>query len=139
MRQHRLVQHPHRLIIEELAHPQQISRNQLQRPVRRIYNLGARHTGIRDAIIENVRYDYSDTSFATPFIIHLQKIGPTKLDAYSEILFDISEYNVILTFRMTRDEPDEMTYTLPDLTMDPDSRLVEKAPRPSMLSRLFRR
>lgn len=128
---------PPRLIIEELAHPQLTVTTQLRRPIRRTYNLGGRRVGIRDAIIENVRYDYSEAPFMLPFVAHLQKIGRTKLDAYSEIVFDLTGQNVMLTFRMVRDEPDEMTYTLPDLSLEPDARLVEEASAPSLWSRLF--
>lgn len=127
MRQRTLTGRSPRLIIEEMAHPAPtLSTNQLRRPIRRTYTLGARHTAIRDAIIENIRHDFPHEPFTAPFVAHLRKIGYDKLDAYSEMVFELSEYNVILTFRATRDEPDEFTYTLPDLTLEPDPRLTNE-------------
>jgi hypothetical protein len=128
MRQRSITKTP-RLIIEELAHPS--AANHLRRPTRRTYTLGGRHTAIRDAIIENVRHDFPDAPFTAPFIAHLLKIGYNKLDIYSEIVFELSEHNVNLTFRATRDEPEEMLYTLSDLTLEPDPRLAQEIPAPS--------
>lgn len=130
MRQRSITGTP-RLIIEEMAHPS--SANRLRRPIRRIYTLGARHTAIRDTVIENVHHDFPHEPFTAPFVTHLRKIGSSKLDIYSEIVFELTEYNAILTFRTTRDTENEMTYTLPDLTLEPDPRLVEESttPRPT--------
>lgn len=96
----------------------------LQRPIRQTYNLSLCDTGARDRIIQVVQGNYGDQAFAAPFIAHLRKIGADKLDIYSEIEFAITEYNVNLTFRMTRAEEEAMTYTLPDLSLEPDARLA---------------
>ena len=99
----------------------------LQRPIRQTYTLNFCESGVRDRIIEIVRGNYGTNPFAEPFIAHLRKIGADKLDIYSEIEFNITEYNVNLIFKMKREEEDAMTYTLPDLSLEPDERLA--APR----------
>lgn len=96
----------------------------LQRPIRQTYTLSMCETGVRDRIIQVVQGNYSDQVFAGPFVAHLLKIGADKLDVYSEIEFAITEYNVNLIFKMRRDEEEAMTYTLPDLNLEPDARLA---------------
>jgi hypothetical protein len=97
----------------------------LQRPIRQQYNLGGCETKVRDRIIALVQTNYGKDPFAEPFLTHLKKIGVHKLDTYSEIEFNITEYNVNLIFKMRRDEEDAMTYTLPDLSLEPDPRLCD--------------
>ena len=96
----------------------------LQRPLRAAYNLGLCPNDVRDCIIETVLRNHADQPFATPFVAHLRKIGRDKLDIYSEIEFAITEYNVNLVFKMRREAVEEMTYTLPDLSLEPDIRLA---------------
>lgn len=96
----------------------------LQRPIRQTYSLSLCETGVRDRIVSVVRGNHGGEPFATPFLAHLMKIGADKLDIYSEIEFNITEYNVNLTFKMTREVEEAMTYTLPDLSLEPDDRLV---------------
>jgi len=103
--------------------------NEIRRPIRRTYSLGSRSIGIRNVILENLQHDFCDEPFLSPFVRHLRKIGNDKLDIYSEIIFELTEFNTILTFRATREEPNEMTYTIPDITLEPDERLVgERVP-----------
>ena len=99
----------------------------LQRPVRATYNLGLCQHDVRDCIIDTVLRNHSDQPFSAPFVAHLRKIGRDKLDIYSEIEFAITEYNVNLLFKTRRDVTEEMTYTLPDLSLEPDARLATTA------------
>jgi len=96
----------------------------LQRPIKQTYNLGC-ELDVRDRIIQVVKENHGRDPFATPFVNHLKKIGMYKLDIYSEIEFNITEYNVNLTFKMRRDREEAMTYTLPDLSLEPDHRLSD--------------
>ncbi len=97
----------------------------MQRPIRQTYSLGSCETGIRDRIIQVVQDNHGSDPFVSPFVTHLKKIGAIKLDVYSEIEFNITEYNVNLIFKMRRDEEEAMTYTLPDLSLEPDHRLSD--------------
>ena len=97
------------------------------RPLNATHNLGLCETGVRDAIIGIIQRDYKDEAFTPQFVNHLQKIGADKFDQYSEIEFKLPEFSTHLVFQTKRLEVDEMTYTLPDCTLDPDPRLA--APR----------
>jgi hypothetical protein len=99
------------------------------RPLNATHNLGLCETGVRDTIIRIVERDYADEAFASAFVNHLKKIGSDKFDQYSEIEFKLPEFSTRLVFQTRRSDPDEMTYTLPDCTLDPDPRLTAAAPR----------
>jgi len=92
--------------------------------------------GVRNAIIDLVRHLHGDDPFCAPFVAHLQKIGRRALDGYSELEFVLEKYRVRLVFQTSQMEVNEMTYTLPDLRLDPDPRLQEE---PSLLGWLFGR
>ena len=94
------------------------------RPLNATHNLGLCKTGVRDAIIQTIENKYKDEAFTTQFIEHLRKIGANKLDQYSEIEFDLSSFSTRLVFQTQRSEVDEMTYTLPDCSLEPDPRLA---------------
>lgn len=100
----------------------------LQRPIKQTYSLGC-ETDVRDRIIQVVRDNHGKDAFVEPFINHLKQIGMYKLDIYSEIEFNITEYNVNLTFKLRRAEEEAMTYTLPDLSLEPDHRLCDNPVR----------
>jgi hypothetical protein len=86
----------------------------------------AKHTCKRDAIIDLVRLHHKGDEFAQPFITHLQKIGKKILDEYSELEFLLEEYGQRLVFTSSRMEKREMTYSIPDLTQEPDVRLAAR-------------
>jgi len=93
------------------------------KPISKTYHMGTQATGVRDAIVRLLERDYSHESFMPDLATHLKKIGVDKLDIYSEIELRLPNHSVCLIFQTWRQEPDEMTYTLPDLSMDPDERL----------------
>ena len=99
------------------------------RPLNASHNLGLCEYGVRDAIIRLVEREYAEEAFTAAFVNHLKKIGAEKFDQYSEIEFKLPEYSTHLVFKTRRDEVDEMTYTLPDCTLDPDPRLAAAVPR----------
>lgn len=99
------------------------------RPLNATHNLGLCETGVRDAIIRIVERDYAEEAFTSAFVNHLKKIGSDKFDQYSEIEFKLPEFSTRLVFQTRRNEVDEMTYTLPDCTLDPDPRLAAAPPR----------
>ncbi len=99
------------------------------------YRLGPSRD-VRDAIIDLVLHLHSADPFCEPFVAHLQKIGRRALDGYSELEFVLEEYQVRLVFRTSQMETNEMTYTLPELRLDPDPRLREG---PSLLGWLLGR
>jgi hypothetical protein len=101
----------------------------LQKPLRQTYYLNSCYVGVRDRIIKVIEENHKGDAFAAPFIKHLKKLGIHKLDIYSEIEFNITEYNVNLLFKMSREIAEEMTYTLPDLSLEPDLRLCDPARR----------
>jgi hypothetical protein len=96
----------------------------IRKPLKKIYYLSFAENNVRDEIIRTVENNFRGENFITPLIAHLKKIGPDKFDAYSEIELAITEYNVFLTFKMKRGEEHAMSYTLPDLTLEPDARLA---------------
>jgi hypothetical protein len=79
--------------------------------------------GRRDAIIATIRNQHGSEPFVAPFIDHLNKIGREKLDPYSKMVFDLSQFNIQLTFLTSQLEVSEMSYPIPDLSMDPDPSL----------------
>jgi hypothetical protein len=85
-----------------------------------------RHTRKRDAIIDLIRLHHTDDAFYKPFVAHLMKIGKKSLDEYSEVEFLIKEYGQRLVFTSSRMEKNEMTYTIPDLSLEPDVRLAAR-------------
>ena len=104
------------------------------KPINKTHHLGSVGSGIRDAIIRIVERDYADQPFTQSFVCHLKKIGSDKLDNYSEIEFKLTQFGARLVFKAwlpLGKEGEEMTYTLPDLTLDPDERLA--APKPFTL------
>ena len=86
----------------------------------------AHHTCKRDAIIDLIRLNHKDDTFTTPFVAHLMKIGKKSLDEYSELEFLLKEYGQRLVFTSSRMEKNEMTYTIPDLSLEPDVRLAAR-------------
>lgn len=86
-----------------------------------------KHARKRDAIIDLVRLNHADDAFAQPFIAHLKKIGKKKLDEYSEIEFILKEHGQRLLFTSSRMEKNEMTYTIPNLSLEPDVRLAAQS------------
>ncbi len=73
----------------------------------------------------------TQTSRSQSFICHLKKIGADKLDNYSEIEFKLTQFGARLVFKAwlpLGKEPEEMTYTLPDLTLDLDERIAASKP-----------
>jgi hypothetical protein len=83
----------------------------------------------RDAIIKIIRQHNTD---AIPIIAHLKKFGKKSLDEYSQveiiILPPCMPRKHRLVFTTTRMEVSEMTYTVSDLSLDPDPRLAAKWP-----------
>jgi hypothetical protein len=131
-----------RLILEELARPtrEAFSAAHSSPPhhhshrLRRSYDLGTRTIGVRDAIINILTRDFPREPFLFPFMDHLLKMGTNSLDPYSELVFELQEYNVRLIFRADRPTEHDMSYKVPDLRLDPDPRLM--AP-PTVWRRLF--
>jgi hypothetical protein len=126
-----------RLILEELARPTReaiLTVHSSPRQLRRSYDLGTRTIGVRDAIIGIITRDFPREPFLFPFMSHLLKMGNNSLDPYSELVFEIQEYSVRLIFRADRPVAHEMSYKIPDLSLDPDPRLT--AP-PTIWRRLF--
>jgi hypothetical protein len=128
-----------RLILEELARPTRealltIHSSPPHHRLRRSYDLGTRTIGVRDAIVNIIARDFPREPFLFPFMSHLLKMGPNSLDPYSELVFELQEYNVRLIFRADRLTDSEMSYKIPDLSLDPDPRLM--AP-PTIWRRLF--
>ena len=79
--------------------------------------------GRRDAIIAIIKQQHGSEPFVVAFIDHLNKIGKDKLDPYSKMEFDLSQFNIQLTFLTSQAEVSEMSYPIPDLSMDPDPSL----------------
>jgi hypothetical protein len=107
----------------------------LLKSINKTHHLGSVGSGVRDAIIRVLERDYADQPFTKSFICHIKKIGVDKLDNYSEIEFKLTQFGARLVFKLwlpLGKEPEEMTYTLPDLSLDPDERLLS-APKPFSL------
>lgn len=79
--------------------------------------------GRRDAIIAIIKQQHSSEPFVAPFVDHLNKIGKEKLDSYSKMVFDLSQFNIQLTFLTSQAEVSEMSYPISDLSLDPDPSL----------------
>jgi hypothetical protein len=79
--------------------------------------------GRRDAIIAIIKQQHSSEPFVAPFVDHLNKIGKEKLDPYSKMVFDLSQFNIQLTFLTSQAEVSEMSYPISDLSLDPDPSL----------------
>lgn len=77
----------------------------------------------RDAIIALIQHQHRGEPFVAPFVAHLMKIGPYKMDVYSKIEIQLLEYGIQLTFLTSTTEEFEMDYPIPDLTREPDPRL----------------
>jgi hypothetical protein len=77
----------------------------------------------RDAIIALIQHQHRGEPFVAPFVAHLMKIGPYKMDVYSKIEIQLLEYGIHLTFMTSTTEESEMDYPIPDLTREPDPRL----------------
>jgi hypothetical protein len=105
------------------------SNTHINKPFKKLYflNLTGRHS--RDQIIEILSSHHKGDEYSVPLITHLKKIGPDKFDSYSEIELVLSEYNVTLLFKMRLTVENVMTYTLPDLSLEPDVRLAAPAKR----------
>ena len=105
------------------------SNTHINKPFRKTYflNLTGRHS--RDQIIEILSSHHKSDEYSAPLIMHLKKIGSDKFDSYSEIELVLSEYNVTLIFKMRLEVENVMTYTLPDLSLEPDVRLAAPAKR----------
>ena len=100
---------------------------QRARPVaiNKAYMISSSH-GVRDIILEKMARFHNTDAFCAPFVAHMKKIRKDALDGYSELEFVLVEYDVRLVFRTPQMEKNEMTYRLPDLTMEPDHRLQDK-------------
>ena len=94
----------------------------VQKAFRKTYRLFGTK-GRRDAIIAIIRQQHGSDPFVAPFVDHLNKIGKDKLDPYSKMEFDLSQFNIQLTFLTSQAEVSEMSYPIPDLSMDPDPSL----------------
>lgn len=99
------------------------------KPIHKTHHLGTQATCVRDAIVRLLERDYSHESFMPDLANHFKKIGTLKLDLYSEIELRLPNHSATLVFQTWRQEPEEMTYTLPDLTLEPDERLKDPEPR----------
>lgn len=99
----------------------------IRKPLKKTYYLSFADTNVRDEIIRTIENNFRDETFAAPLVAHLKKIGSDKFDLYSEIELGVTEYNVFLTFKMKREDEHAMSYTLPDLTLEPDARLAAPA------------
>jgi len=95
------------------------------RPINKTFHLGTQATGVRDAILRVLEREFASESFMPGLANHFKLIGADKLDSYSEIEIGLPNHSARLVFQTWREEPDEMTYTLPDLTLDPDVRLQD--------------
>jgi hypothetical protein len=96
----------------------------LQKPISKSFNLGRCETGVRDAVIHTIQHAFAEEPFTAPFVAHLKKIAVDAFDPYSELEFVLEEFNVRLIFQTIRRREDVMTYTLPDLSLEPDPRLA---------------
>ena len=88
----------------------------VQKAFRKTYRLFGTK-GRRDAIIAIIRQQHGSDPFVAPFVDHLNKIGKDKLDPYSKMEFDLSQFNIQLTFLTSQAEVSEMSYPIPDLSI----------------------
>lgn len=79
---------------------------------------------VRDGIIRVVTTTLKDEPYAERFVIHLKKIGKSKLDDYSDFEFRLEEYNLVLRFETTSMIRNKMSYSLDSLDCEPDPTLL---------------
>jgi hypothetical protein len=82
---------------------------------------------VRDAIIETVRSQMPGTTFAGPFIAHLNKMGRKSLDIYDDLEFALGEHHVTLRFQCPgRTDAEAMRYTIERLDSEPNEAFQAK-------------
>jgi hypothetical protein len=83
---------------------------------------------VRDAIIDIVRKQMPGTTFAGPFIAHLNKMGRKALDKYDDLEIALEEHHVVLRFQCKgRADAEAMRYTIDRLASEPNEAFQEKS------------
>ena len=83
---------------------------------------------VRDSIIETVRKQMPGTSFAGPFIAHMNKMGRKALDKYDDLEITLQEYHVTLRFQSPpRPDGEAMCYTVDRLASEPNEAFQAKS------------
>ncbi len=83
---------------------------------------------VRDAIIDIVRKQMPGTTFAGPFIAHLNKMGRKALDKYDDLEIALEEHHVVLRFQCKgRADAEAMRYTIDRLASEPNEAFQDKS------------